>query len=412
MNGKRFTAVIAALALVLSAFAAPGVFAGFANASDHTGISASPDNAGETSTVSLTEDVPSNADSETFASFKINADSTDFSNVAASDVTVGIDTNGDGAVDTTQSSDVSSVSTSDSGTTLTVSMNTGSTSIATLADSDDLIIDVANASNPADEGDYSVSTQVNGYEAGSHTLDITPPLSSTTFTVVDRDGNAVESATIAVEGSTYTTDANGTVSADLTAWEHTVVVSADGYDDDSREITVAEGGDSAEITIDERGAEVASPQVEGVQLAAEQPRFGFAPTNIGSFDLGFLTEEVTSLEVSEQATDGTLVVDMQGSDLTDDFSTEASDGEPVDEFTVEVDGEKVPVYSANGDNAEDGATYGVYDSDAQSVTVHLGDDYNGSEEVDVGVSSNELGFDEQFDVFGLDDFVPGGVPGL
>lgn len=402
MNGKRFTAVIAALAMVLSAFAAPGVFAGLVGASDHTGISASPQNAVETATVSLTEDVPSSADSETFASFTINAENTDFSNVAAADVTVGIDTDGDGAVETTQSSDVSSVSTSDSGTTLTVSMNTSSTSIATLADSDDIIVDIANAQNPSSEGDYSVTTDVNTYDAGSHTLDIIPPLSSTTFTVEDRQGNAVSSATIAVDGSTYTTNADGQVTTDLTAWGHSVVVSADGYDDDAREINVEEGGDSVSITIDERGAEVANPSVEGVQIAAKQTP-DFVPFSIG----GFLAEEVNVVEVSESATDGTVLVDMQGSDLTSEFSTSAADGEPVVGMAVKMDGERVPVYANSAPSDIDSAQqYAVYDADAQTVTGHVGDDYDGGD-VDIRVSSNELGWNERLNVFGVDGIVPG-----
>jgi len=392
MNGKRFTAVIAALALILSAFAAPGVFAGFANASDHTGISASPDNAGETATVTLTEDVPSSADTETFASFKINAENTDFSNVAASDVTVGIDTNGDGAVDTTQSSDISSVSTADSGTTLTVSMNTGSTSIATLADSDDLIIEVANAQNPSSEGDYSVSTDVNTYDAGSHTLDIIPPLSSTTFTVEDRQGNAVSGATIAVDGSTYTTDSSGQVSANLTAWEHTAVVSADSYDDATRDITISEGGDSATVVVTEPGAVYATGNVEGVQIGAKQAP-DFVP-----FDFGFLTSEVTSVDASEEVTNGNVVVDL-GADVSEDISADATDGEGVSAFTVKAGGELIPVYPNGSVPSDVSGTYGVYDADNGVVTVETGDEYANGDTLDVSVSSEEMGISDRVSTY-------------
>jgi len=407
MNGKRFTVIAMALAMVLSVFAGPAALM-TASASDHTGISAKPDNAGETSGIHIIEDVPADADGEALASVTINADSTDFSNVATGDITIGIDTNADGTIDTTQMSHVSSVSTSDSGTTLTVTMDDANT--ATLSESDDIIVSVANSNLPADEGDYSVSADVNTYDAGSFTLDITPPLSTLDVTVEDRRGDAVSFADVTVEGKTVAAGENGTASMDVTAWEQTVVVSADGYDDATREITVSEDGDSATIVVTEPGAVFASGNVEGVQIAAEQSD-GLLPFSV------FGADSVTSVDVTETATDGNVVVDL-GPSVAEDITAEAADGEGVTAFTATVDGETVPVYAGSADAAEDGETYGVYDAENNEIEFTLGDSYNAGEEVDVGVSSASMNPVEEvqtywmsglgFDGLGLDGLFGGG----
>lgn len=49
------------------------------------------------------------------------------------------------------------------------------------------------------------------------------------FNVVDADGNAVQNASVSLNGDTHTTDENGTVTATVTEGEYTATISADGY---------------------------------------------------------------------------------------------------------------------------------------------------------------------------------------
>ncbi len=85
--------------------------------------------------------------------------SADASNVSGSDIErVGIDSAGDGVVETDAMVDVNGLSTSDGGSTLDVSFN-GNHNIDA---GDWIVLDVSDVQNPAPAGEYGVSVDVNG----------------------------------------------------------------------------------------------------------------------------------------------------------------------------------------------------------------------------------------------------------
>ena len=85
--------------------------------------------------------------------------SADASNVTGSDIErVGIDTDGDGVLETDAMVDLSGLSTSNDGSTLDVTFN-GNHNIDA---GDWIVLDVSDVQNPASAGEYDVSVDVNG----------------------------------------------------------------------------------------------------------------------------------------------------------------------------------------------------------------------------------------------------------
>ncbi|MCD2199551.1 type IV pilin [Halobacterium sp. KA-4] len=85
--------------------------------------------------------------------------SADASNVTGSDVErVGIDKDGDGVLEADAMVDLSGLSTSDDGSTLDVTFN-GNHNIEA---GDWIVLDVSDVQNPAPDGEYNVSMDVNG----------------------------------------------------------------------------------------------------------------------------------------------------------------------------------------------------------------------------------------------------------
>lgn len=154
--------------VVLTTVAAAGPLV--ASAATDGDIAADPATPGADATHSVSATVDGDAAGSSWNSLVVDyGDSADVSNVGQGDVvTVGIDRGDDSsgtAVDESVAADVSSVSGSDEGTTLTVGFGGN----FQLQQGDELVVVFEDARNPGSTGDYQVDVTVNAQSAASTT---------------------------------------------------------------------------------------------------------------------------------------------------------------------------------------------------------------------------------------------------
>lgn len=161
--------------LALSLVAGAGAFASTNNGAapqtqDRTAsVSASPNTPGSTATHTATVTVGSDASGSSWNSLVLDYSESDLSNVGQGDLTVvGIDRGDDDSgttVDVDVSDDVSSVSASDDGTTLTIGLGGN----YDLEQGDQLVVQFEDATNPKQTGNYTVQLTVNQQSAAETT---------------------------------------------------------------------------------------------------------------------------------------------------------------------------------------------------------------------------------------------------
>ncbi|MGZ0748500.1 PGF-pre-PGF domain-containing protein [Haloparvum sp. AD34] len=130
-------------------------------------VTASPTDPNTTATHTATGTVGSNSDGDSLNGFTVDytagSQPTDVSNVGQDDVKrVGLDTDGDGEIETNVSDDLSEVSVSNDGHTVTFGFG-GSYS---LAKGDRIVVEYANAGNPDAEGTFDVDVVINPQSTG------------------------------------------------------------------------------------------------------------------------------------------------------------------------------------------------------------------------------------------------------
>lgn len=119
------------------------------------------------------------------------------------------------------------------------------------------------------EGSQSVMVDADGYFANEdtvnvsenntefeYTLEAQPVEYEVSMMVVDQDGEPVEGATVMVDGSSYTSDADGMVSVVLEEGDYEASASADGYEGASQSVTV---DSDAEVTLELTAEQTETP---------------------------------------------------------------------------------------------------------------------------------------------------------
>ncbi|MFB6221932.1 MAG: hypothetical protein ABEH90_10905, partial [Halolamina sp.] len=130
-------------------------------------VTASPTDPNATATHTATGTVGSKSDGDSLNGFTVDytasAHPADVSNVSQGDVVaVGLDTDGDGTIDTNVSDDLSEVSVSNNGHTVKFGFG-GSYSLTA---GDRIIVEFDNAQNPAAEGTFDVGVRINPQSTG------------------------------------------------------------------------------------------------------------------------------------------------------------------------------------------------------------------------------------------------------
>ncbi|PSQ20186.1 hypothetical protein BRD04_08965 [Halobacteriales archaeon QS_9_67_17] len=136
-------------------------------ASTTASVVAAPDDPGVTATHTATAVVGSKSDGDSLNGFavdySVSSSPADVSNVGQNDVVrVGLDTDGDGTIDTDVSNDLGSVSASNNGHTV----NFGFGGSYSLAQGDHIIVEYENAVNPDSNGTFDVNLSINPQSTG------------------------------------------------------------------------------------------------------------------------------------------------------------------------------------------------------------------------------------------------------
>jgi len=236
------------LAALLVASVVTGAIAGTAAAATNGSITATPADPGTTSTHLATETVGSQA-TGSWNGFAVGYDAGDASNVSVEDIAkIGIDRGDDSSGDTIDvnvSDDVSSVSSSNNGKTLKITLG-GSYE---LNDGDEVVVKYSDVVNPDSEGSYDVALDVNPQSSGGETaaaLAVTTSSDTTT--------------------ETTTTQTTTTQTTEQTSTQTTTETSATTTSDGSESGTTASAGGS---TTTEESSSGGSPGFGvGVALAA------------------------------------------------------------------------------------------------------------------------------------------------
>ncbi|MFB6270067.1 MAG: hypothetical protein ABEH83_08995, partial [Halobacterium sp.] len=142
------TRIARAAPVVAAVLVAASAVVGFGAAATSASLDASPDDPGATATHTATVTVTGNAVGSSWTGFQVEYQATDVSNVGQNDIVkIGIDRDDDDAgttIDHDVSNDLSSVSASNNGETLTIGLD-GSSGIQ---DGDELVVVFEDAQNP------------------------------------------------------------------------------------------------------------------------------------------------------------------------------------------------------------------------------------------------------------------------
>ncbi|GAA0300418.1 PGF-CTERM sorting domain-containing protein [Halarchaeum salinum] len=218
MTSRISRSIIAALLALTVVVGASGLAA----AANTATISAEPSTPGDVSTHTVTETVGSTLNTSSWNGFAVDYTDTgaDASNVSAADVqTIGIDRDGNAsgaAVDVNVSDDLSDVSVSNNGGTVTFNLG-GSYSL--YAD-DEVVLVYDNVTNPDATGSYNVTADINPQSSGSEattslTIENATTENETTTTTSTTTTNATTSTTT-TNATTSTTTTNATTSTTTT----------------------------------------------------------------------------------------------------------------------------------------------------------------------------------------------------
>ena len=251
MNAKLRT-------LALVALVALGAFVGAGAAASNGSLTASPATPGDSSTHTATLTV-GNASTGSLNGFQVDYSEAgiDVSNVGAEDVVaVGIDENDDASgatVDQNVSDDLSAVSQSNNGQTLTFSFG-GSYE---LSSGDEVVVVYENVTNPA-AGDYQINLDINPQSSGGEgaaTLTVEESTSSTATPTATAEPTATATAeptaTATEEPSGDQTAEPTATATDEPAAEETATATADGSNemDQTEETSTSGPGFGAGLTV-------------------------------------------------------------------------------------------------------------------------------------------------------------------
>lgn len=210
---------------LLAALLAVGVLTGAAVAATSGSITADPNTPDATATHTVTATIDGGAASSSWTGFQISYEQTDVSNVGQNDVVkIGIDRGDDAAgdsIDVDVSDDLSSVSASSNGETLTVGLG-GSHS---LGEGDEVVVVYENVQNPS-AGTYSVGLDVNHQSSGgetSATLNIESDTTTTTTTTTTEETTTQTTTETTTQTTTEetTTQTTTQTTTDTTTTEET-----------------------------------------------------------------------------------------------------------------------------------------------------------------------------------------------
>ncbi|MDF9745116.1 carboxypeptidase regulatory-like domain-containing protein [Natrinema salsiterrestre] len=169
-------------------------------------------------------------------------------------------------------------------------------------------------------GEYTLEISAEGYQDASEevaveagatttadvTLEPVPTDGTLEGTVTDTDGEPIADATVTVGDQQTTTDENGTYSLELEAGEYSLAVSADGYEDASRTVTVeVETTTTADVTVEERAG-----SVEGTVTDADDEPIAGASVTVG--DQETTTDENGTYSLELEPGEYTLAVSAEG----------------------------------------------------------------------------------------------------
>ena len=204
------------------------------------------------------------------------------------------------------------------------------------------------------------------------------------ITVVDEDNNALENATVIIDGQSYTTDANGkVVLSDLAAGEYQVLVSKDGYDSFTATVVVNANkvtetsvtlvktittGDLTVTVTDTKGnkLEDVSVKVNGASLKTDaNGNVTFTDLEAGTYVVeiskdGYVSESHTVVIMANKEI--SLTVDLDKIDTTGDLVVNVTDtdGNVLKDVTVTVNGNTLTT-NADGTVTFEDLEAGIYE---------------------------------------------------
>lgn len=269
MSKKQIQAVLLVAVLVVSV-----AVAGMASAASAGSISASPDDPGATATHTTTVTIGSNTGGDSWNGFQVNYTASDVSNVGQGDVTtIGIDRgdNDSGStIDVNVSDDLSSVSGSNDGETLTIGLGGN----YDLTEGDEVVVVYGNVQNPSSTGDYDVGMEVN-HQSGNSGDETTAQLSITSDSNTTTTTPTTTTTTQSDDETTQSDDGDTTTEIDIetpvstttqttTTTDDSEVVNASGaYVDVHPEEPNASASHEVTITV---GSETAGDSWNGLEV--------------------------------------------------------------------------------------------------------------------------------------------------
>jgi len=255
--------------LALVALVAMGAFVGATAAASNGSITASPTSPGETSTHTATL-TTGNDSTGSLNGFQVDYSEAgvDVSNVGAEDVVaVGIDEGDDSdgkTVDQNVSDDLSSISSSNNGETLTFTFG-GSYELSA---GDEVVVVYENATNPS-AGDYQITLDINPQSSGGE--------GTATLTVGDNDRDGTETATVtATEEPTTESTEEPTEEPTAEPTDESTETAADSTDS-----TDSDGGNEMDET-------AADDSTDAEETSTSGPGFGAGLTVLALLGAAFV----------------------------------------------------------------------------------------------------------------------------
>ncbi|WP_175480088.1 carboxypeptidase-like regulatory domain-containing protein [Natrinema salaciae] len=260
--------------------------------------------------------------------------------------------------------------------------------------SDDAALANESLHNAADLVEFTVQPNLNAAADKLENVSEPEPTTGTVEgTITDADGEPIANATVTAGDQQTTTDENGSYAIELEPGEHTLAVSAAGYEDASRTVTVeADAATTADVVLE---PEPTTGTVEGTVTDTDGEPIADATVTVG--DQQTTTDEDGSYALELEAGEYTLAVSADGyEDASEDVAVDAGATATVDvtlqQEDDEIDADVVVDATVDDETVAVGETVTV-DVDIERVTADAETEFLPGDETEIGAYTLVLRYD-------------------